>query len=197
MPLPVVNSGAATLNVTSISSSDPQFAVGAPSAPLTVSNAEQDVVLRFTPGGAGLKTATVTVASNDPTHASLAGKVQGTGVSATGAPQIKSGAVVDGATFKGALVPGGLATIFGSNLVTGSATGQASSLPLPTTLAGVSVTVAGIPAPLVFVSAGQINFQVPFEVTIGTSVPVVVTVNGVASASVVAPVAAYAVGVFT
>jgi uncharacterized protein (TIGR03437 family) len=36
-----------------------------------------------------------------------------------------------------------------------------SSIPVPATLGDVQVTVAGIPAPLLYVSPGQINFQVP------------------------------------
>src|ERR1035438_7131715 len=44
------------------------------------------------------------------------------------------------------VAPGSVGTIFGTNLA--SSTGAASSLPLPTTLAGTSVTVAGFAAPL-------------------------------------------------
>ena len=48
------------------------------------------------------------------------------------------------------------------------------------TLGGVSVTVAGLPAPLLYVSPGQINLLIPFEVQIpaSTVVPVVVTSAG-------------------
>lgn len=41
---------------------------------------------------------------------------------------------------------------------------NASALPLPTSLGDLTVTVAGIPAPLLYVSASQINFQVPSAV---------------------------------
>ena len=42
-----------------------------------------------------------------------------------------------------------------------------SVLPLPTTLGDVQVSVAGIPAPLLYVSSSQINFQVPGGTPIG------------------------------
>jgi uncharacterized protein (TIGR03437 family) len=40
-------------------------------------------------------------------------------------------------------------------------TASASSLPFPTTLGDIQVLVGGVPAPLWYVTAGQINFQVP------------------------------------
>jgi uncharacterized protein (TIGR03437 family) len=53
---------------------------------------------------------------------------------------------------------------------------------VPTTLAGVTVTFNGVPAPLLFVAGGQINAIVPYEVAGQTSVPVVVN-NGTASSA--------------
>ena len=63
---------------------------------------------------------------------------------------------------------------------------QADTVPLSTTLGNTSVTINGIPAPLDFVTAGQINAQVPFNVfpdgvTTSGSVNVVVTLNGIPS----------------
>ncbi len=54
-------------------------------------------------------------------------------------------------------------------------------MPLPSTLAGVSVTVNGLKAPLVYVSPVQINAQLPYEIEPGTAI-VAVTVNGAAGA---------------
>jgi uncharacterized protein (TIGR03437 family) len=51
----------------------------------------------------------------------------------------------------------------------------------PTTLAGVSVSVNGVAAPLVYVSSTQINFQIPWETAPALAVPVKVTWNGVDS----------------
>ncbi len=60
------------------------------------------------------------------------------------------------------VAPGSAATLFGtfpSLPSVSSPSGQA----LPTTLSGVSVLINGIPAPLYYVSARQINLQIPWE----------------------------------
>jgi uncharacterized protein (TIGR03437 family) len=57
------------------------------------------------------------------------------------------------------LAPGSIATIFGSNLT--QVTAQATSVPLPTNLQGVTLNVGGVLAPLFYVSPTQINFQIP------------------------------------
>ena len=59
---------------------------------------------------------------------------------------------------------------------------------LPFSLAGVTVTFDGVPAPLFFVYGGQINLQVPFEVAGKTSTKVVVNYQGSVSASITVPV---------
>jgi uncharacterized protein (TIGR03437 family) len=110
-------------------------------------------------------------------------------------PAITPGGVTNAAAAKTTLARGSLGTIYGTNFTTGNATYQPGSLPFPLNLGGVFVTVGGIPAPLYFVNSGQINFQVPFEVT-GSSANVVVTVNGNSSSSVSVGLADYAVGIF-
>jgi uncharacterized protein (TIGR03437 family) len=57
------------------------------------------------------------------------------------------------------LTPGGLGTIFGSDLAAQQF--FAAGLPLPYVLGGIEVRVDGIPAALTYVSETQINFQVP------------------------------------
>ncbi len=78
------------------------------------------------------------------------------------------GAVTNAASFNNAIAPGALATIWGSQLA--PATQQAGSLPLPLAMEGVSVTVNGLPAPLLYVSPGQMNIQIPYETGAGTAV---------------------------
>ncbi|MBZ5605068.1 MAG: hypothetical protein LAO79_22450, partial [Acidobacteriia bacterium] len=68
--------------------------------------------------------------------------------------------------------PGSLIAIKGTSLA--QSTQSASGFPLPTTLAGASVTINGTPAPLLYASSGQINAQVPFEISPGS---VTVAVN--------------------
>jgi uncharacterized protein (TIGR03437 family) len=102
--------------------------------------------------------------------------------------------VVNGASFAGNPAPGSLATIFGDNL-SKNAPINASELPLPTTLGEVQVTVNGHGAPLIYVSATQINFQVPYEVTPGPS-SVVVIASGVPSPTFLFTVVKAAPGIF-
>ena len=87
--------------------------------------------------------------------------------------------VLNGISYGGNLAPGTWAAIFGSNLASG--TTSAASVPLPTELDGVSVTIGGIAAPLNFISPGQINAIIPFEVPLSLVVPVVVTTSAGAS----------------
>jgi uncharacterized protein (TIGR03437 family) len=64
--------------------------------------------------------------------------------------------------------PGMLSSIFAfPNKRFGDQTVINSSIPVPTTLGDVQVTVAGIPAPLLYVSPAQINFQVPGATPVG------------------------------
>jgi uncharacterized protein (TIGR03437 family) len=109
-------------------------------------------------------------------------------------PEIAAGGVVNGASFQPKVAPGTLFSVFGTSLAT--TTASASALPLASNIGGTVVTVGGRPAPLVFVSATQINAQVPYEVTEAQNVPVVVTVNGVASLEVNVNVIGNAPGIF-
>ncbi|MGA2270522.1 MAG: SBBP repeat-containing protein [Bryobacteraceae bacterium] len=114
-------------------------------------------------------------------------------------PQIDAGCVVNGASFQaGAVAPGEIVSLFGSGL--GPASGIGAVLAqgrLTTQLAGASVTFDGVPAPLLYVSANQINAIVPFEVAGKSSTQIVATVNGATSIARQQPVVAAAAGVFT
>jgi uncharacterized protein (TIGR03437 family) len=61
------------------------------------------------------------------------------------------------------VAPGEFVSLFGSGLCT--ANEGAPSLPLPTTLGKVQVTVNGILAPISYVSPNQINVLVPYEIS--------------------------------
>jgi uncharacterized protein (TIGR03437 family) len=88
-----------------------------------------------------------------------------TQLSATALPEISAGGIVNGATFAGDRVaPGTVLSLFGTHLAL--TTAQASAVPLPTSLGGVQVLVNGKPAPLFYVSPGQINFQLPWELNV-------------------------------
>jgi uncharacterized protein (TIGR03437 family) len=87
-----------------------------------------------------------------------------------GVPQIRSGGVVDSASYEPVLAPGGLATVFGLGVAPVQGIIRAATLPLPTELAGVRVLVDGRPAPILALSnfpEDQVNFQVPWETSPG------------------------------
>src|SRR5215469_16793131 len=88
-------------------------------------------------------------------------------------PVISAGGIANGASFglapNNAVTPGSLISVFGTNLA--SSTASADSIPLSTTLGGVSVTINGTSAPLNFVchlcvggSGDQLNIQMPWGI---------------------------------
>jgi len=108
------------------------------------------------------------------------------------APSIFANGIVNAGSFTPQVSAGALASIFGSNFTASNAN---ATLPLPLKLGGVSVTVNGRAAPMLFVNPGQVNFQVPWETPIG---PVQVLVNnGVNSNAVTVSVLTAAPGLFT
>jgi uncharacterized protein (TIGR03437 family) len=103
---------------------------------------------------------------------------------ATAAPAVPSGAVVNGASFAAGapIAPGSIASVFGSNF---------GSSP-----AGVTVLLGGIVAPLFAVTPGQINFQVPWQLSGQTQAALTVTSGDLTSAAVTVPLASEAPGIF-
>jgi uncharacterized protein (TIGR03437 family) len=105
-------------------------------------------------------------------------------------PAIKGVQSAAGSSSRAAGPAGSLISIFGTDLA--ATTAGAPSLPLPTTLAGVTVTMNGIAIPLLFVSPGQINAQVPWELAGQTSATMTVTnIGGTSPASSVPLQASY------
>lgn len=98
--------------------------------------------------------------------------------------------ITDSAAFSnGPVAQGSLISLFGSFPVQQAA---ATSLPLPTSLSQLSVTVAGRPAPLLFASPTQVNLQLPFETPVGNAAVAVIvngttTVTGTVAVSATAP----------
>lgn len=98
------------------------------------------------------------------------------GLAAGAVPVVSN--ITDSAAYGPRVAPGSLATLFGSGLAGSSA--SASGFPLPTNLAGTTVSIQGTLAPLLYVSPTQINFQVPSSVKAGD---IGVIVNGPGGAS--------------
>jgi uncharacterized protein (TIGR03437 family) len=115
-------------------------------------------------------------------------------------PIIATGGIVEGTSFTGgrAIAPGSVVTIFGSSLSAALQSGD--TVPLSALVNDVSVTFNGVPAGLYFVSPGQINAQMPWNVlaagSTSGSVNAVVTKSGVASAPMAVPINSFSPGIF-
>jgi uncharacterized protein (TIGR03437 family) len=110
-------------------------------------------------------------------------------------------AVVNGASFVGGgVVPGEIATAFGTNLTSTNGINLTSGLPLPTTFLTDSLTVNNQQAALFAVDnvngQQQYNFQVPWEVSSGPTVTISASNNSTSSASITVPVLTAQPGIF-
>ena len=94
-------------------------------------------------------------------------------------PQINTGGIVIHAGAATVVSPGSLVDIYGAGMAAAPANAPAGPT-LPTSLGGVQVLVNGFAAPLIYVSATQLIFQMPYGVAAGTA-SVVVVANGAAS----------------
>jgi len=109
-------------------------------------------------------------------------------------PVINANGVVEGASFTQKVAAGGIASIFGSNLAPSVV--AATTVPLPTVLNGVTVTLNGSPCSLFYVSPSQINFQVRWEVLPLGSAALVVTTAAGSSSSYTVTLSPVAPGIF-
>ena len=117
-------------------------------------------------------------------------------------PTVLEGGVVNAASFRGSagVAPGEIVTLFGRGLgpdVGAAAPAISQTGFLPTSLAGVSVTVNGAPAPLFFVRQDQISLQMPYDLGAQNSAELQVQFNGMQSQPFVVPVVSAAPGIFT
>ena len=112
------------------------------------------------------------------------------------APLLSSNGAVSAANpAVGTASPGALVSLYGANFV--GPLVQAVAFPLPTTLGNLIVTVGGRPAPLYFVSPGQINFQVPYELAANTAATLIVTQGQLVSNPVSLSIARVSPGLFS
>jgi uncharacterized protein (TIGR03437 family) len=109
-------------------------------------------------------------------------------------PVINPGGIVEAAGYSARFTPGSILSLFGTNLA--GTTSGASTLPLPTSLAGTSVLVNGQAAPLFLVSPTQINFQLPWETAGQAQASVAVSAGGLTSSAQSIPLVASAPGLF-
>lgn len=152
------NIGQGTLNVTGASGSA-KF--------LTASvSGSNGLLITADPAGLspGVYNGVVTVSSNAANNSQVSIPVE-LAVAPAGLPGIFTGGIVNISTYaQEAVSPGDIAAIFGTQFAAPGTFAAATVVPLPKTLGGTQVLVNGVPAPLFFVSPGQINFQVPYNV---------------------------------
>ena len=124
--------------------------------------------------------ATVSVNATSPNLRPAFTKVTGQVVAGT-APLLAPDGTVQAfySQIGGALAPGTIVEIYGSNFAGGIA--QTLGEPLTTTLGGTSVLIGGIAAPLFYVSPEQINAQLPFALLPGNLYQVQVNNGGALS----------------
>ena len=122
-------------------------------------------------------------------------------------PTIGAGGVVNAASFAlgQGIAPGSLVAVFGTGLAGVSSAAAYTPLPismpqssvgLPTSV-GFDAAGVSVPAPLLYVSPGQVNIQVPWELNGQTSAQMKVNIEPMNGALFTVPVAAYSPACFT
>lgn len=163
--VPVANAGQGTLTVSSATATTTS---GGTFLTAQTASPGPGVALTVDPTGLspGVYLGSVAVASN-AANSTVNIPVE-LDVLAPSGPVAKVGGVVNNATFMTgeSVAQGDIVALFGDQLVSGTSE-SAASLPLATTVGGVQVFVNDKPAPLYYVSPGQINFQIPYDATLG------------------------------
>jgi uncharacterized protein (TIGR03437 family) len=168
-------------------------AIGSAQVTATFSNGDPPLALNLVDASLGLYsvtwipqsaspqvsvTATATAAGFSAASAQVSGET-----SADAAPLLTPGGAVHifNPLLGGAIAPGAILSIFGSNFAPLAVANTAASLPLA--LGNTSVSIGGIPAPLYYVSPTQINAEVPVELVPGDQYEVIVNSGGALSAA--------------
>ncbi|MGA2590556.1 MAG: hypothetical protein ABSH32_11610 [Bryobacteraceae bacterium] len=119
---------------------------------------------------------------------------------ANATPALTAAGVVNAASYgSGAVAPGEIVSLFGTAVgpVTPAFLTFTNARLVSNSLAGVHVLFDGVPAPVLFASAGQVNAVVPYSVTGQSTTQLQVEYLGALSAPVALPVAAATPGIFT
>jgi uncharacterized protein (TIGR03437 family) len=120
---------------------------------------------------------TITVQASAPGYPAATAEISGTSVPNSAPVLTPHGTLHSFNPLVGAaLAPGTIIQTYGQNLA--SETSQPATIPLPTMVNGTSVLVGGETAPLYYVSAGQINAQLPFDLDPTKQYQIIVLANG-------------------
>jgi uncharacterized protein (TIGR03437 family) len=148
------------------------------------------------PGSNAARIAITATAANSDN--SLRGSVQISGDSAANGavPVIFANSVVNSASQRNRapVAPGSMITIYGQNLSMGTAK---SGDPQSKSLNGTSVLIGAAVPPLAYVSRGQVNAIVPFNVPVNTTLPLLVQSRGALTLPLQVAIAAAQPAVFT
>lgn len=110
-------------------------------------------------------------------------------------PSINPGGLVSAASYAAPVAPGSIASVFGSFFVPPL---SATQSPLPDSLSGLSLQFgSNTPAPLFFVSGGQVNLQVPCELAGQSQAILAATLNGQAGSAQTVNLATFSPAIFT
>src|ERR1022692_3779947 len=115
-------------------------------------------------------------------------------------PNLPAAGVANAASYtSGAVAPGEIVSLYGTALGPAAGAGLQLTDPLlvANALAGVHVLFDGVPAPIVYASAGQVNAVVPYAAAGQSTTTLQVEYLGAVSAPVSLPVAAAVPGLFT
>jgi uncharacterized protein (TIGR03437 family) len=180
---------------------DVEFTVKAPGyCPWKVEGLPDWMVYSSAIPGAQSATVHLTATANSGTARSATIGIGGASLKVTqsGPPAINSGGILNAASSAvgGALAPGSIATAYGTFPVGGVS--SASGSPLPYNLAGLSMQFsANLGAPLYSLSAGQVSFQVPWELTGQSQGFLSASANGQTSGAQSVRLAPFAPGIFS
>src|ERR1035441_5430363 len=117
---------------------------------------------------------------------------------AASAPSISAGGILNAASYAVGtpVAPGSIVAVYGSFPV--STPSMTPGAPWPTSLGGLSMQFAGgTKAPLYYVSGGQVNLLVPWELANQSQASLTATVNGLTSAAQTVSLAAFSPGIFS
>jgi uncharacterized protein (TIGR03437 family) len=116
---------------------------------------------------------------------------------AFGPPSLSAGGTIDNASFavNTPVAPGSLVSIFGTGLA-----GDATIAPgpsLPVALGGATLTLGGVPVPLIHAFPTQVDAQVPWELAGQTSAPLTIVTDDLSGNTVSVPLAEFSPGIYT
>jgi uncharacterized protein (TIGR03437 family) len=115
-------------------------------------------------------------------------------------PSFSARGVVSASSFTQPITPGGLTTIFTTNVLSSNTSLVAASLPLPRSLGGIELRVNNVAVPLLAIvrngDSEQINFQMPWEFQPGSTARIEIVTPTARSAAVDVPLSAIAPGIF-